>query len=107
MTIPLLLRILMAGGSVHRSAVVATVNQSRLAATTVSTTVPGLAATTADFNTNNQPRRATTTASANTTNHRRPATTSAGRNFTAEPRGSACDSRAILRLCGDMGGLYD
>jgi len=107
MTILLLLLSLLAGGAAHLGAVGATANQSRLAATTVSTTVPGPAATTADFNTNNQPRLAATTASANIRNQRGPATTSAGRNFTAHPRGAACDSQVIFRICGETGGLYD
>jgi hypothetical protein len=65
----------------------------------------GPAATTADLDAANQATPVATTTGANT--NLRPALTNAGRKLTAQPRPAASDFQVVLRICGEMGGLYD
>jgi hypothetical protein len=66
---------------------------------------PGQTATTAGLDAANQATPVATTIGANIS--LRPALTSAGRNLTAEKTPAACDFQMVLRIRGEMGGLYD
>jgi hypothetical protein len=65
---------------------------------------PGSAATTADLDAD-QATPVATTIGANT--NLRPALTSAGRKLTAKQKPAVCDFQLVVRIRGEMGGLYD